>query len=80
VLVEASADLGLTSRLAAASLASTEAVFHTDDDTTMISRSPKAPCRLSIRDGQRGSFHVTVCTVELLTPHTDTATSWAWWK
>ena len=32
VLVEASADLGLTSRLAAASLASTEAVFHTDDD------------------------------------------------
>jgi hypothetical protein len=32
VLVEASKDLGLYSRLAVASLASTEAIFHTDED------------------------------------------------
>ena len=32
VLVEATADMGVTSRLAMASLATTEAVFHTDDD------------------------------------------------
>jgi hypothetical protein len=32
VLLEASMDLGVQSRLAAASLAATEAIFHTDDD------------------------------------------------
>ncbi len=32
VLVEASSDLGVASRLAVASLATTEAIFHTDDD------------------------------------------------
>jgi|SRR5664279_3512908 len=32
VLVESSANMGVTSRLAIASLASTEAIFHTDDD------------------------------------------------
>jgi len=42
VLVEASADLGLTSRLAAASLASTEAVFHTDDDIAVPERTVQA--------------------------------------
>ena len=42
VLVEASADLGLTSRLAAAALASTEAVFHTDDDIAVPERTVQA--------------------------------------
>src|SRR5215469_3734168 len=42
VLVEASADLGLTSRLAAASLASTEAVFHTDDDIAVPEKTVHA--------------------------------------
>jgi len=42
VLVESSSDLGVTSRLAAASLASTEALFHTDDDIAVPEKTLRA--------------------------------------
>jgi hypothetical protein len=55
VLVEASRDLGLYSRFAAASLSPTEAIFHTDDDLAV----PEATLTALYRrwDGARLSCH-----------------------